>query len=58
VQWGEDRSGSGDLEIVAPGVGLTVTVKEDEAFDGRAYVAAEFAVFQLHGGALAERKGL
>jgi len=34
---GEERrktSGSGDLEIIAPGVGLAVAVEEDEAFDG------------------------
>ena len=34
---GEERrklSRSGDLEIIAPGVGLTVAVEEDEAFYG------------------------
>ncbi len=49
-------SGSGDLEIVAPGVCLAVAVEEDEAFDGGTCVAAEFAVFQFDGGALAERE--
>ncbi len=47
-------SGSGDLEIIAPGVGLDVAVEEDEAFDGRACVATESAVFQFDGGALAD----
>ena len=40
--------------MIAPGVGLTVAVEEDEAFDGGACVAAEFAVFHFDGGALAE----
>jgi len=47
-------SGSGDLEIIAPGVGLAVAVEEDEAFDGGTYVATESAVFQFDGGALVE----
>ena len=47
-------SGSGDLEIIAPGVGLTVAVEEDEAFDRGPRIAAESAVFQFDGGALAE----
>lgn len=40
--------------MIAPGVGLTVAVEEDEAFDGGACVAAESAVFQFDRGALAE----
>ena len=49
-------SGSGDLEIVAPGVGLAIAVEEDEAFDGGACVTTESAVFKFDGGALAERE--
>ena len=42
--------------MIAPGVGLAVAVEEDEAFDGRAGGAAESAVFQFDGRALAERE--
>ena len=49
--------GSGDLEVIAPGVGLAVAVEEDEAFDGGVCVAAEAPVFEFDGGALAQREG-
>ena len=50
-------SGSGDLEIVAPGVCLAIAVEEDEAFDGGVCGAAEATVFEFDGGALAEWEG-
>ena len=49
-------SGGGDLEIIAPGVGLAVAVEEDKAFDRGACVATESAVFQFDGGALVDRE--
>ena len=49
--------GTGDLEIIAPGVGLAVAVEEDEASDGGVCGAAEATVFEFDGGALAQGEG-
>ena len=43
--------------MIAPGVGLAVAIKEDEAFDRARGIAAEATVFEFDGGALAEREG-